>query len=280
MCAVKLQKAQKQRLLTLLAIVGVMGIVAVVANLITVSSVSHTSTEPTGVFNPEEIISDAKFFDSETMTAAQIQEFLNSQVVSCETDSYCLRNYHQQTDSLAAGPYCGKYSGSKRESAANIIYKVSRACGINPQVILVMLQKEQGLITNHNPTERNIRVAMGYSCPDSAPCNEQYYGFLNQVYQGAQAFNRYAANPSIYSYRAHTTNNIQYHPNHECGFSPIYIKNQATAGLYIYTPYQPNQAALDAGLEAGDGCSSYGNRNFYYYFTQWFGSPTAPNSNF
>ena len=51
-----------------------------------------------------------------------------------------------------------------------------------------------------------------------------------------------------------------------------YIQNQATANLYYYTPYQPNAAALRAGYGEGDGCSAYGNRNFYQYFTDWFGS--------
>src|SRR5699024_261440 len=37
-------------------------------------------------------------------------------------------------------------------------------------------------------------------------------------------------------------------------------------------PYQPNRAALNAGYGTGDGCSAYGNRNFYNYFTDWFGS--------
>ena len=54
--------------------------------------------------------------------------------------------------------------------------------------------------------------------------------------------------------------------------SPVYIQNQATANLYYYTPYQPNAAALRAGYGEGDGCSAYGNRNFYQYFTDWFGS--------
>jgi hypothetical protein len=52
----------------------------------------------------------------------------------------------------------------------------------------------------------------------------------------------------------------------------VYIQNQATANLYYYTPYQPNAASLRAGYGEGDGCSTYGNRNFYQYFNDWFGS--------
>ena len=50
------------------------------------------------------------------------------------------------------------------------------------------------------------------------------------------------------------------------------IKNKATAALYYYTPYVPNSAALGAGWGLGNSCSAYGNRNFYLYFTTWFGS--------
>lgn len=53
------------------------------------------------------------------------------------------------------------------------------------------------------------------------------------------------------------------------------IRNQATASLYNYTPYQPNAAALAAGYGTGDACSSYGNRNFWNYFSDWFGNPAG-----
>ena len=46
-----------------------------------------------------------------------------------------------------------------------------------------------------------------------------------------------------------------------CGTSSVYIQNQATAGLYNYTPYQPNAAALANLYGTGDSCSAYGNRN-------------------
>jgi len=54
------------------------------------------------------------------------------------------------------------------------------------------------------------------------------------------------------------------------------LQNKATAALYYYTPYQPNAAALANLGGTGDGCSSYGNRNFWVYYNNWFGSTTAP----
>jgi hypothetical protein len=117
---------------------------------------------------------------------------------------------------------------------------------------------------------------MGYACPDGTTCNPAYRGFQNQVFSAAHRYQEYAASPASFGYRAGRTNNIRYNPDVNCGSSPVYIQNQATAGLYIYTPYQPNAAALAAGYGEGDGCSAYGNRNFWAYFTDWFGSTQAP----
>ena len=51
------------------------------------------------------------------------------------------------------------------------------------------------------------------------------------------------------------------------------LKSQATANLYYYTPYTPNDAALKNLYGSGDSCSAYGNRNFWRFFHDWFGSP-------
>jgi hypothetical protein len=144
-------------------------------------------------------------------------------------------------------------------------------------VLLVTLQKEQGLVAASTPTSDMYRKAMGYACPDTgAGCDAYYNGFFNQLYSAAKQFQRYRANPTGYGYVVGRTNYIQWHPNAACGSSGVVIKNQATRSLYIYTPYQPNAAALAAGYGmppvAQRACSSYGNRNFWLYFTDWFGS--------
>src|SRR5690606_17254112 len=78
-----------------------------------------------------------------------------------------------------------------------------------------------------------------------------------------------------YNYRAGQVNNVLYHPKAACGSAPVFIANQATAGLYNYTPYQPNTAALNNLYGTGDSCSSYGNRNFWRLYWDWFGSPVT-----
>ncbi|MDZ8161538.1 LGFP repeat-containing protein, partial [Microbacterium aquimaris] len=227
-------------------------------------------------FEAGNIISDEVFFDSSTMTEAQIQTFLEEKVPSCRAGYTCLKDWYDTTRSTSADAMCGAYSGGGSERASRIIYKVAQACGINPQVILATLQKEQGLVNHVWPSDWRYRIAMGQGCPDTAACDTRYYGFFNQVYGAAWQFKRYA-NPAGTSqyftwYAPGKTWNILWNPNHSCGSSPVYVQNQATANLYYYTPYQPNAAAIEAGYGTGDGCSSYGNRNFYQYFTDWFGS--------
>jgi hypothetical protein len=105
----------------------------------------------------------------------------------------------------------------------------------------------------------------------------EYYGFQNQLWHAARQFQRYRLQPTSYNYRAGVDNRIGLNPNTACGVQTVYIQNSATAALYNYTPYVPNAAALNAMPGIGDGCSSYGNRNFWMYYWQWFDSPTVSN---
>ncbi|MCW3493743.1 cell wall-binding repeat-containing protein [Microbacterium sp. SSM24] len=225
-------------------------------------------------FTPGNIVSDAVFFHKNSMTEAQIQTFLQGKVSTCRSGYTCVKDYYDTSRTTTADAMCGAYSGGVRERASRIIFKVAQACGINPQVILVMLQKEQGLITSTAPSSYAYRAAMGQGCPDTAACDTRYYGFFNQVFGGAWQLKRYANPPGTSQfftwYAPGKTWDLLYHPNRACGTSRVTIQNQATSNLYYYTPYQPNAAALRAGYGTGNSCSSYGNRNFYNYFTDWF----------
>lgn len=237
---------------------------------------SPVKTADLSQFQPGNIISDAVFFNSGTMTEQQIQSFLDARGPACRSGFTCLKNYTDITRSTGADAMCGSYYGGGRESAARIIYKVAQACGVNPQVILVMLQKEQGLVLTSEPSAYSYRAAMGQGCPDTSACDTRYYGFFNQVYGGVWQLKRYGNPPGTSQYftwyAPGKTWNIRWNPDAGCGSSPVYVQNQATANLYYYTPYQPNAAAIRAGYGEGDGCSSYGNRNFFQFFTDWFGS--------
>jgi hypothetical protein len=185
-----------------------------------------------------------------------------------------LKDLRVNTRTKAADNHCAAYQGARRESAATIIYKVAQACGINPQVLIVLLQKEQSLVTSTNTalTVNRYLRATGYKCTDTAPCDPRYKGFFAQVYTAAWRMQDYVLNPQNFNFRAGMTANILYNPKADCGASPVTIANKATAVLYNYTPYQPNAWALATATGLGDSCSAYGNRNFYVNFNTWFGS--------
>ncbi|MDR1969883.1 MAG: hypothetical protein LBQ11_00845 [Candidatus Nomurabacteria bacterium] len=277
---------------------------AVVAVVATVLFANYRPPTPSATalsgseFQPGRIIDDAVFYNKSAMTAQQIQTFLNQKVPICDTNGtkiysgtktraqsgtergnpppfICLKDYRQDRPEKIANNYCGYLPELKDQTAAQLIHAVSQACNVNPQVLLVLLQKEQSLVTDDWPFQIQYRSATGYGCPDTAPCDAQYYGFFNQIYRAAWQYQVYRANPNNYNYRAGRNNYIQYNPSASCGGQTVYIENQATAGLYIYTPYVPNKKALDNLYGTGDSCSAYGNRNFWRLFNDWFGNPQA-----
>lgn len=223
-------------------------------------------------FDPGYIISDRSFFDSDALTSSQIQRFFDKVNSGCSGD-FCLKSYKFKTDKVGADGLCKGFSGGQDQTAAAIIDGSARSCGISQKVLLVMLQKEQGLVTAKSVDRTQVNSAMGLSCPDNGPCDQDYLGFFKQVYGAAKRFKYYQAHASRYPYKPASLAEVRYNPAPSCGSSRVYIRNQATALLYTYTPYQPNEAALKAGDGQGDSCSTYGNRNFAFYYCYWFGSP-------
>jgi hypothetical protein len=280
------------------------------SSVLTVFPTVKTSALSGSSFNAGNIIDDSVFYDENAMDSSQVQSFLNAKVPTCDTNGLkkytgssaakdyngdgiiqrwergkyagypapytCLKNYKQNTPSIAAeSGICGNFTAQTGRSAASIITDVATTCGINPQVLIVLLQKEQALVTDDWPWSYQYQKATGFACPDTAPCDTAYYGFFNQVYHAARQFKRYQADPHNWNYVAGQSNKIYYNPSTSCGYSWVTIQNQATAGLYDYTPYQPNKAALDNLYGTGNSCSAYGNRNFWRYFNDWFGNPTS-----
>ncbi|WP_291381689.1 cell wall-binding repeat-containing protein [Demequina sp.] len=241
-------------------------------------------------WDPGFIVSDQQFYDSASMTASQIQSFLEVQLSQtsagrCEPEkSYgpddpivCLKDYRMTTTDIAPDAYCpGGYKGAANELASTIIAKAAAGCGVSPKVILITLQKEMELVNHTWPSDWRYQKATGYACPDTGPCNPAYAGFQKQIYYGVRQFQIYRVKPTSYNHLAGVVNYVRYHPSSSCGGTNVLIRNQATAGLYNYTPYQPNAVAL-SNVYGGqnDGCSSYGNRNFWSLWWTWFGNPHA-----
>lgn len=255
---------------------------ALVAGLLTaIAPVPAQAAElPPSIVDGGYIIGDEEFFDGTAMSANQVQAFLESRVRTCRATSgpTCLKDFRTTLPSISADRYCGAIQGGTNLRASDVIARVGAACDVNPKVILVMLQKEQGLVTATAPTAWSYRAAMGQMCPDDAPCDAAAAGFVNQVRLGARQQQIYVQNPQWFRYKAGQTNTIQWSPDASCGTSQVYIRNQATANLYNYTPYRPNIAALAAGYGTGDRCSTYGNRNFYNYYVDWFAPGASASS--
>lgn len=253
--------------------------------------VASTMAASTSGFQAGRIMDDSVMADKNSMSVNDIQNFLNSKVPSCDTNG----SQNSEMNNAGVPDYNGNgsiqrwewgkakynqttfpclknktFSGKK---AAKLIHEAAQTYSINPKVLLVLLQKEQGLITDTWPLNVQYRSATGYGCPDTAACDSQYYGLKNQLNQAANLF-RTVLNGGWSNYPV-GNNSIPWNPNiAACGYSTVNVQNRATSALYRYTPYRPNQAALNAGYGTGNGCSSYGNRNFYLYFTDWFGSTT------
>jgi hypothetical protein len=294
--------------------------IAAVATLATLSF----NTQPTNAavkatdFNAGNIIDDAVFYNKDAMTLAQIEAFIQSKTVTCDTwgtkavgsgrtvngvavnpnttrakyaemmrnagntryhapPYVCFSNYFENPTTKQTSFDTGATRGAGMLSAAEIIYQAAQDYNINPQVLLVTLKKEYSYIyTDDWPLRDQYNTVMGYACPDSGPnnsanCSSKYFGFYNQVRNAAWQFNQYRQNINSYNYRPGRTNIIQYAPTASCGSRQVFIENIATASLYIYTPYTPNAAAL-AAYPGTATCGAYGNRNFFMFFNEWFGS--------
>ena len=261
-------------------------------------------------FNAGRIIDDNVFTNSKSMNPDEIQRFLNSKMRTCDTYGQkrselgggtraqwaasrgysntftCLKDYYENPNTRENN-YGGQPNPAGSISAAQIIYNYATQFNINPQVLIVTLQKEKGMITDDWPILKDMREAMGFGCPDNtapgAPaCDPAYGSFSTQIYQAARHFRGYMdrqyCNSSWCTPYTLGNNEIRWQANSvSCGTSVVNIQTLATSALYSYTPYRPNQAALNAGYGIGDSCSAYGNRNFYLYFTDWFGSTLSGN---
>ena len=221
-------------------------------------------------FSAGNIISDYVMGNYNSMNESQIQAFLKSKNSCNDTGTYKAQQYPNYSYHIVNGHFvCMADENFNGESAAHIIYRAAQDYHINPQVLIVLLQKEQGLVTDTWPNSVQYRSATGYGCPDTAACDSQYYGLKNQIRNAAELYRWILDHGS--KYYPVGWNNVRFSPNAACGSSRVNIENNATAALYQYTPYQPNAAAINAGYGTGDACSAYGNRNFYNYFTDWFG---------
>ncbi len=187
-------------------------------------------------FNPSFILSDPEMQDYRSLDRNDIQAFL-------DTKGSYLRN--------------GQFEDASgtRKYVSDIIFEASRNYQINPKFLLVTLQKEQSLITDDTPTQRQLDWATGYAvcdgCYISDPKVQKYKGVGKQIDGAAGVIRWYYDN--------------QDRPMVKKKDTPIRIDNTdvtpsswATAFLYTYTPHL------------------HGNANFWRIWNTWF-SQVYPN---
>lgn len=233
-------------------------------------------------FDPDLLIADERFADTQTFGGAQgIQRFLESKRSPlADTSPAFLARLGEP-----AAPEFKRALGdlnpelARKRSAAELIWDASRTAGINPQVILTTLQKEQGLVTGGNTTtperiQRALDHAMGFDCPDSTGCGQLFNGFYFQLfgnvdtennrYLGSarslmKSFSAPAGRGPLIGGRDSRVGDTITLGNTLGGFEgvqpqqSVVLRSRATAALYRYTPHVFN-----------------GNYNFWRFFTDWF----------
>ncbi|MFA5945453.1 MAG: hypothetical protein WC802_00885 [Patescibacteria group bacterium] len=185
-------------------------------------------------FDPNYILSDDDLKDSFSMDLPQIQAFLSRGFL---------------------GEYRTADQNGNIRSAAQIIYNASQNYGISPRFLLVLLQKEQSLISDNDPSSKQLDWATGYAICDSCdladPAFSRWQGFGKQVNSAALQF--------MDGYMADITQKGRTAGSYGPGVpvvvdgTTIIPANAATASLYAYTPHL------------------HGNKNFSAIWNSWFG---------
>lgn len=192
------------------------------------------------------LMDDPIFDNVGTMDEGAIQNFLASK-------GPCLKDY--QTIDFNWNGSVWSY-GPGNISAARAIYKSAQMWGLNPQVIIATLQKEQSLVSGSSCDGWRYNSAMGYGCPDSGGCNPKYVGFSKQVLwggwqlkfgkersygntawdgDGALTYSGYMTQG--YRKRCDTCATYYYDGYGSIDGQSIYLENGTTASLYSYTPH-------------------------------------------
>ncbi len=185
-------------------------------------------------YNPNLLVSDAEMTDPLAMSRPQIQTFLAARG--------------------ALGSYKTKDVNGEEKRASDIIFESAEAFGLNPQFLLVLLQREQSLVEDSDPNERQLAWAMGYAvcddCSKDDPLIQKFKGFGNQVYYAAKRIR--SSYLSDLAARGFTVSGVGPGIEAKIDGTSVIPENHATAALYTYTPHL------------------HGNENFVKIWQRWF----------
>lgn len=138
--------------------------IVLTALIILSSLLMQTSQVFADTFSPNLIINDAVFDNTNSMNAFQIDDWINKNFGSTS----CISTSHGFSASDPAGynPTNGFLYG-KAVSAGHVIFDAAQAYDLNPEVLLVTLQKEQSLVSGSAGCGvLSYAGAAGYGCPD------------------------------------------------------------------------------------------------------------------
>lgn len=115
-------------------------------------------------FDSNDIIDDSIYNNFGSMSASQIDTFLNNFPKSCISSN----SGFLAEDPTGYNPTNGFLYGGN-VTAGQVIFDASQAYGLNPQVLITTLQKEEGLVDGSGPygcSDTAIASSVGYGCPD------------------------------------------------------------------------------------------------------------------
>lgn len=159
-------------------------------------------------FNQNNIISDEFLTTIDKMSLTEVQSFLETQ------------------RGILAGYRTRDINGADKR-AAEIIFEAGQQFRVNPRFLLSLLEKEQGLLSNPNPSAKALAWATGFGSYGSS----KYHGFGAQVYYAAKAMGR---DYDLYAdyYRGFPVGRETVTEDGEI----VRPENNATRKCYIYNP--------------------------------------------
>ena len=256
---------------------------------------------PDPSFNPNLLITDEAFGDSGTFgSPAAIQSFLEQKgSVLANTTAAFLGKLKEPDSATKTGLEDPEPNLGRLRTAAELIYDASVKTGLNPQVILVTLQKEQSLILGNFSSDADLQRALdralGFGCPDSSPCGSIFLGFYFQLFGAFDSTgSRYLGAASSLMKSFTTMQN-----GARVGRGPEIDANGSAAGdnPAVRTSRKGDTINLPNTLGGYDGVSPVqsvllsnfattalyrytphvfnGNYNFWKYYTLWFKYPNG-----
>lgn len=226
------------------------------------------TTKAENVFDPGLIISDQDMLNYKDLSLNEIQNFLNSQNSFLSTYTTTSSYGKEKTaaeiiyDASVNNYDCEGVTLSDKPTEEERQAKCKKIGTVNPKFLLVLLQKEQSLISEQSPKQSQLDWATGYGCPDNWTCNPYYKGFGKQINSAALQFRWYMLNPTKYTYQAGKTYTFKnsYASDANKKEVTVTIENDATAALYNYTPHVYN-----------------GNYNFWVLWNKYFPTEGYPD---